>query len=70
VEEVLLANLLRRFEFALPFRECEQERHEAFNLKSPSDAIEGLVEREGVKYFLSGLGLGKFKTIEVFENGD
>lgn len=66
---VLLANLLHRFEFALPFRECEQERREAFNLKSPTDAIEGLVEYEGVQYFLSGLGLGKFKTIEVFGGG-
>jgi hypothetical protein len=67
---VLLANLLHRFGFALPFRECEQERREAFNLKSPTDAVEGLVEREGVKYFLSGLGFGNLKTIEVFENGD
>jgi hypothetical protein len=46
---VLLANLLHRFEFALSFRECEQERREAFNLKSPTDAIEGLVEHEGVQ---------------------
>lgn len=67
---ILLANLLHKFKFVLPFRECEQERHEAFNLKSPTNAIEGLVEHEGVQYLLSGLGLGKFKTIEVFENGD
>jgi hypothetical protein len=52
--------LLHRFEFALPFRECEQELHEMFDLKSSTGAIEGLVEHEGVQP----------KTIEVFENGD
>jgi hypothetical protein len=29
-----------------------------------------MIEHEGVQYFLSGLGFGKFETIEVFENGD
>jgi hypothetical protein len=47
VEMILLAKLLHRFEFALPFRDCERERREAFNLKSPTDAIEGLVMHEG-----------------------
>ena len=67
---MLLANLLHGFGFALPFWECDQERHEAFNLKSPTNAFEGLVEHEGVESFLNGLSLRKFKTIEVFENGD
>ena len=41
-----------------------------FNLKSLTDAIEGLVEHEEVQDFLSGLDLGKFKTIEVLKNCD
>jgi hypothetical protein len=49
---MLLANSLYRFEFVLPFRECDQERREAFNLKSPTDDVEGLVEYEGVESFL------------------
>jgi hypothetical protein len=69
MEMTLLANLLHRFGFALPFWECDQERYEAFNLKSPTNAVEGLVEH-GVESFLNGLSLRKFKTIEVLENGD
>ena len=69
---MLLASLLHGFGFGfgLPFWECDQERHEAFNLKSSTNAVEGLVEHEGVESFLNGLSLRKFKTIEVFENGD
>jgi hypothetical protein len=66
---MLLANLLHRFGFALPFWECDRERYEAFNLKSPTNAVEGLAEH-GVESYLNGLSLRKFKTIEVLENGD
>jgi hypothetical protein len=61
-----LADLLHRFEFALSFRGCDQEQHEAFNSKSPTDAVEGLIEHEGVYSSLNSLGVENSKLTNAF----